>query len=80
MEITVVSLAATYPHKAKENTRALLNSSIKLHYAAEQKGAVTLAWDYTPDYTKCCGVDSYEDFKDSKKLTQKNKKKILEAC
>jgi tetraspanin-18 len=81
MEITAVSLAATYPHEAKENTRALLKSSIKNYYAAEEKNGVTLAWDYTMAYMKCCGADGYEDFKESKKWTlQNNTRSIPEAC
>jgi hypothetical protein len=80
LEITAAVLAATYTHEAEENTRALLKSSIKEYYTAEEKDAVTLMWDYTMAKTKCCGVDSYEDFKESKKWTQGNKKKIPEAC
>jgi tetraspanin-18 len=80
LEITAGILAATYTHKAEENTRALMKSSIKEYYTAEEKDAVTLMWDYTMANTKCCGVDSYEDFKESKKWTQGNKKIIPEAC
>jgi hypothetical protein len=57
-----------------------LKSSIKEYYAAEGKDAVTHMWDYTMANSKCCGVDSYEDFKEAKKWTEGNKKKIPEAC
>jgi tetraspanin-18 len=80
LEITAGILAATYTHEAKENTRALMKSSIKEYYTAEEKDAVTLIWDYTMANMKCCGVDSYEDFKESKKWSQGNKTQIPEAC
>jgi hypothetical protein len=74
-------LAATYPHVTVEITRALLKLSIKLYHAAEEDGTVTFAWDYTMAYMKCCGVDSYEDFKESQKWTQgNNTKTIPKAC
>jgi tetraspanin-18 len=79
LEITAAVLATTYTHEAEENIRAFLKSSIKEYNAAEGKDAVTLMWDYTMVNAKCCGVDSYEDFKESKKWTQGNKI-IPEAC
>ncbi|PNF28572.1 hypothetical protein B7P43_G12773 [Cryptotermes secundus] len=80
LEITAGSLAGLYTKQAEENTRTLLKSSIKEYYAAEEKDAITLMWDYTMAHSKCCGVNSYEDFKESKKWTEGNKKVIPEAC
>jgi tetraspanin-18 len=80
LEITLGILAAVYTKEAEENTQTFLKSSIKQYYAAEQKDAVTLMWDYTMAHSKCCGVNSYEDFKESKKWTEGNKKVIPEAC
>jgi tetraspanin-18 len=80
MEIAAVSLAANYPIEAKEKTRAVLKSSIKQYYAAEEKTSVAVAWDYTMSYMQCCGVDSYEDFQESNWTQANNNKKIPEAC
>jgi tetraspanin-18 len=80
LEVTAGMLGATYNHETEENTLALLKSSIKDYYAAEGKDAVTHNWDYTMANWKCCGVDSYEDFKESNKWTEGNKNKIPEAC
>jgi tetraspanin-18 len=79
MEITAGILAATYTHVAEENTRAAIKSSIKEYYAAEGKERVTELWDFTMANMECCGVDSYEDFKESKIWIQGNKT-IPEAC
>jgi hypothetical protein len=80
LEITALILAATCTLEPEENSRALLKSSIKEYYAVEEKDAVTLMWDNEMANSKCCGVDSYEDFEESKKLTEGNKKKIPDAC
>jgi tetraspanin-18 len=56
-----------------------LKSSINKYYAAREKDTVTLMWDYIMASMKCCGVDSYEDFRESKKWTEGNKS-VPEAC
>jgi tetraspanin-18 len=80
MQIISGSLVAGYPNEAQEYTRAFLKSSIKKYYTAEEKDAVTLMWDYTMSNLKCCGVDSYEDFRESKKWTQETNNTIPDAC
>ncbi|XP_069688524.1 CD82 antigen-like [Periplaneta americana] len=81
MEITAGGLAAAYRHEAEKETRVFLKSSISKYYAAKEKDAVTLMWDYFMANLQCCGVDSYEDFSDSKKWNEgKGNKTIPEAC
>lgn len=79
MEITAGSLAAAYKNEAERETRGFLKSSINKYYAAKEKDAVTVMWDYIMASMKCCGVDSYEDFRESKKWTEGNKT-VPEAC
>ncbi|KAJ4436559.1 hypothetical protein ANN_16591 [Periplaneta americana] len=67
--------------QAEKETRVFLKSSISKYYAAKEKDAVTLMWDYFMANLQCCGVDSYEDFSDSKKWNEgKGNKTIPEAC
>ncbi|PSN33262.1 hypothetical protein C0J52_22119 [Blattella germanica] len=79
MEITAGGLAAAYKEEAEKETRNFLKSSINKYYAAKEKDAVTLMWDYIMATLKCCGVDNYEDFQDSRKWTLGNKT-VPEAC
>ncbi|XP_021937297.1 CD82 antigen-like isoform X2 [Zootermopsis nevadensis] len=79
MEITAGGLAAAYRSEAEKETRVFLKSTISKYYAAKEKDAVTLMWDYIMANMKCCGVDSYEDFSESKKWIEGGKK-VPDAC
>ncbi|KAJ9595708.1 hypothetical protein L9F63_013121, partial [Diploptera punctata] len=78
LEVTAGGLAAAYKNEAEKETRNFLKSTIN-NYSPKEKDAVALMWDYIMANMKCCGVDNYEDFRESPKWASGNKT-IPEAC
>ncbi|XP_015606314.1 tetraspanin-18 isoform X1 [Cephus cinctus] len=80
LQCIVVGLAFGLKGDAEKETQNFLKSTIK-HYAAseDRTETVTLAWDGIMTQLHCCGVDNYEDFRDSANWAGTGKR-VPEAC
>merc|ERR1712241_328536 len=66
LQVAAIVLAAIYKGPAGDEARKFAKYTLKKYYRdADHRDAVTLTWDFMMAELKCCGVNSYEDFKEA---------------
>uniref|UniRef100_A0A1B6CBJ2 Tetraspanin n=1 Tax=Clastoptera arizonana TaxID=38151 RepID=A0A1B6CBJ2_9HEMI len=67
LEVTAAGFAIANKAKAEEETHKFLESTIKQYYSPypNETDAISAMWNILMAQMSCCGIDSYEDFKQS---------------
>ncbi|XP_077283477.1 tetraspanin-9-like isoform X2 [Arctopsyche grandis] len=62
-EFVAASLAFVYREPINRHMRSQLRHAIKIHYNTSADNNLMLIWDHVQYELHCCGVDSYEDYR-----------------
>jgi len=75
------ALTTVYKSEAENTAKDILKYTIKEEYGASRNkiSAITLLWDVIMTKKRCCGVESYKDFRDSH-FSNLNLQNVPQAC